>query len=566
MIRTDTSSVSSAGAVAGHAHTLDERLKEIGLKEREREVQDKAYRLGLTYVNLYGFSIATEALGLIPEETAKAAQAICYSYTPHKEIKVATTDPHNDQFLSLLADLGHTHKAPVAVALTSSQSMGYALDRYKAIPKVYAPMRGVEIPEDTLQRFRASITNITDLTARFSEVSLTDLVVLLMAASIAADASDVHIEAEEMQVAVRFRIDGILHTVASIDRERYHALITRLKLLSNLKINIEDRPQDGHVVLHLAGERVDVRVSCLPTAHGESVVMRLLRGNAVQLTFDDLGLGASLAAALKRAIERPNGMLVVCGPTGSGKTTTLYAILKILNQSDTKIITIEDPIEYQIEGINQSQVDPERNYTFATGLRSIVRQDPDVILVGEIRDLETADIALQSALTGHFVFSTLHTNDAAGAIPRFLSMGTKPYLLAPALNEILAQRLVRKACSSCKVPAPLSPAHAERVKAALASLPPQALKDAGVDLEKPLLVTAKGCDACQGIGYKGRIGIYELLSMNPDIERIILSSAISEYQIREISQKLGMVTMLQDGILKAMTGITTLEEVFRVVQ
>jgi len=566
MVKTDTSAIASASAVSSHTHTLDEKLKDIGVRERERETQDQAYRLGLPYVSLYGFSVAPDALALIPEETAKTAQAICYSFTAHKEIKLATTDPHNPNFLALIADLGHAHKTQVSVALTSPHSMGYALDRYKAVPKVYIPPHGVEIPEETLRKFSASLTRVTDLTAKFSEVSLTDLVVLLMAASIVADASDVHIEAEEQQVTVRFRIDGILHTVASIDRERYRALITRLKLLSNLKINVEDRPQDGHVVLHLSGERVDVRVSCLPTAHGESVVMRLLRGNAVQLSFDDLGLGAALEAALKRAIARPNGMMVVCGPTGSGKTTTLYAILKTLNTADTKIITIEDPIEYQIEGINQSQVDPAHNYTFATGLRSIVRQDPDVILIGEIRDLETADIALQSALTGHLVFSTLHTNDAAGAIPRFLSMGAKPYLLAPALNDVLAQRLVRLVCTSCKQPTLLSPEYAEQVKNALASLPPPAAKDAGVDIAKPSFVTAKGCEACQEIGYKGRVGIYELLTMNPDIERIILSGAISEYQIRDIAQKQGMITMLQDGILKAMAGITTLEEVFRVVQ
>lgn len=566
MMKTDATYSSSASTVKSHTKILDDRLKEIGLKEREREVQDHAYKMGLTYVNLYGFSIAPESLGLIPEETARAAQAICYVYTPFKEIWLATTDPHNDHFLALLADIGHAYKVKVTVALTSDQSMSYALERYKTITKVYSPMHGVEIPEDTLARFRASITNATDLTSRFTEVSLTDLVVLLMAASIAADASDVHIEAEEKQVAVRFRIDGILHTVASIDRERYHALVTRMKLLSNLKINVSDRPQDGHVVLHLSGERVDVRVSSLPTAHGESVVMRLLRGNAIQLTFNDLGLGTALSAVLKREIDRPNGMLVVCGPTGSGKTTTLYAILKLLNTPDTKIITIEDPIEYQIEGINQSQVDPNHNYTFATGLRSIVRQDPDIILVGEIRDLETAEIALQSALTGHLVFSTLHTNDAVGAIPRFLSMGAKPYLLAPALNGVLAQRLVRKVCASCNQPSTMPEEYAERVNAALAMLPPQVAKDAGVDVTHPAWVVAKGCSACQMIGYKGRVGIYELLQMNPDIERIILSGVISEYQIREIAQKRSTTTILQDGILKAMTGITTLEEIFRVVQ
>ncbi|MEW6610730.1 MAG: ATPase, T2SS/T4P/T4SS family [Patescibacteria group bacterium] len=543
---------------------LEDRLVEITLKEKENIVQEQALEMGLPYVNLRGFAIAPDALALIPEERAKAARAVCYVYTPHREIHLATVDPHGEHFLELVADLGHTHKASVSVALMSEQSLSYAFELYRMLPKIYVPMHGVDIPEDTLKKFKESITNVMDLTDKFSSVSLTDLIVLLMAASIAVDASDVHIEAEESGVAVRFRIDGILHTVATIDRERYHALVSRLKLLSGLKINVEDRPQDGRATLNLEGERVDVRVSTLPTAFGESIVMRLLRGEAIRLSFDDLGFGALVGGFLKKEVERPNGMIVVCGPTGSGKTTTLYAILRLLNDPSTKIITIEDPIEYKLEGINQSQVDPSHDYTFANGLRSIVRQDPDVILVGEMRDLETVDIALQAALTGHLVFSTLHTNDAAGAIPRFLSMGAKPYLLAPALSDVLAQRLVRRVCSHCALPGPMPQEYAERVQAALSTLPPVVAET--INKQEPKYVTTKGCPACQGIGYKGRIGIYELLRMSSDIERVILSGAISEYQIRDLAAKAGMVTMLQDGILKAMQGITTIDEVFRVAQ
>ena len=262
--------------------------------------------------------------------------------------------------------------------------------------------------------------------------------------------SDVHIEAEEKGIAVRFRVDGILQEVALLDREQWKRIINRIKLIASLKMNVTDQAQDGRFSIFQKNKTIDVRTSTIPTSYGESVVMRLLNPDSISLAFEELGFRAPMLKKLQKEVEKPNGMIITTGPTGSGKTTTLYAILKKLNTKDVKIITLEDPVEYKVEGLNQSQIDYSKDYTFAKGLRSILRQDPDIVMVGEIRDLDTAEIAIQAALTGHVMLSTIHTNDAAGAIPRFLSMGVKPFLLAPALNAIMGQRLVRKICKDCK--------------------------------------------------------------------------------------------------------------------
>jgi type II secretory ATPase GspE/PulE/Tfp pilus assembly ATPase PilB-like protein len=310
-------------------------------------------------------------------------------------------------------------------------------------------------------------------------------------------------------------------------------------------------------------DKMDIRVSTMPTAWGESVVMRLLKSSSVGLSFDQLGLRASAYKRLKREIDKPQGMVVTTGPTGSGKTTTLYAILNTLNTPDTKIITLENPIEYRMVGIAQSQIDHSKDYTFAKGLRAILRQDPNVIMVGEIRDLETAETAVQAALTGHLLLSTIHTNDAAGAIPRFLSMGLQPFLLAPALNAIIGQRLVRKICVDCKTEMTLDLETLERVKAALQNIPENSGEPIP-DVTTLKFYEGKGCTKCNKIGYKGRVGIYEIFTKNPEIEALILSGNVSEYQMKDIKHKAGMLSMGQDGLLKALEGATSVAEVLRV--
>ena len=391
---------------------------------------------------------------------------------------------------------------------------------------------------------------------------MSDVIVLLIAAALKVGSSDIHIEAEENGVVVRLRVDGTLQQAAIIDREKWRRVISRLKVLSKVKINIEDKPQDGRFTIFTSEEKIAVRSSFLPTAFGESVVMRLLHSNSVALSFDSLGLYPRALEILKEEVDKPNGLVLVTGPTGSGKTTTLYAALNHVNKPGTKIITLEDPIEYQLPGINQSQVEEEKGYTFSNGLRSILRQDPDIIMIGEMRDLETTEIAVRAALTGHLVLSTVHTNDAAGAIPRLIDLGIQTYLLTPAINAIVGQRLVRKLCPHCKIQQELTPADEEKIKKILAVISPKA----GIDVPKDPLITYKavGCPECAGIGYKGRTGIYEILVMTQGIKELSSANA-SAFKILQQAVENGMVTMLQDGVLKCLQGITSLEEVYEVI-
>jgi len=542
-------------------NVFNKTQKEIKLKELERATENTANDLGVPYINLFGFSISPEALVMIDEKTAQSLSAICFFYDGSK-IRIGALDPTNEAILKIAEDLGQRYYAEVKIYLISENSFNYAFKLYKSIPKVRKIIRGVEVTENDLNKFSEKFSSFKDLQTEINKAQVTDIVTMIMAAAVKSNASDVHIEAEEEAIKVRYRIDGVLHEAAIMDKDLWKKIISRLKIVAKVKINVTSKPQDGRFSIVMVSDRIDIRASFLPTNFGESVVMRLLRASAVGLDFEDLGIRDRSFQQLKREIERPNGMIITTGPTGSGKTTTLYAVLKKLNNPETKIITIEDPIEYQLKGVNQSQTN--ETYTFAQGLRSIVRQDPDVIMVGEIRDLETAEIAIQAALTGHLVLSTIHTNDAAGTVPRFLSMGTKPFLLAPALNVMIGQRLVRKVCQECKQEVKPEADVLKRIKDILSSLSKEEM--GGIDFDKQKFYVGKGCDACQGIGYKGRIGIYEIMPINEEIEKLILSGKVSEYDMRAVAAKNGMITMVQDGLLKAMDGITSVEEVFRVAE
>ncbi len=420
----------------------------------------------------------------------------------------------------------------------------------------------VKIPPEVVSEIQKKIKTISDFRKEI-EVSLreevTRILEIILGGAINLESSDIHLEPGEEQTKLRLRIDGILQDIMLLDRKIYEGILSRIKLLSGMKLNITDRPQDGRFSIFIGDLSIETRVSTLPAEHGESIVLRILNPKSL-IEIEALGLRKDLLDIFKKEIKKPNGMIIVTGPTGSGKTTTLYAFLRKVQKPEIKIITIEDPIEYHLEGISQTQVDPKKGYDFASGLKSIMRQDPDVILVGEIRDLETASIALQSALTGHLVFTTLHTNDAAGTVARLQALGEKPVNIAPAINIAIAQRLIRKVCQKCVEFKKISSEELKKFKKELSSLKIAKIPKLTSGL---IIPKTKGCRNCNFTGYRGRIGIFEAFLVDDEMEKFILTSpSISE--LREKAIKNGMVTMYQDGLIKVLEKITTIEEVERV--
>lgn len=537
---------------------FQQKMTELDLKAKEDQTEQQAASLGLPFINLTAFPISAEALKTILEAEARAKKIVCFYFTPDN-LKIGCLE-YSEEIQEFAYQLGERHHSKVEIYLISEHSLESALKLYATLPIIKPITKDINITDEELNKFQESIGNLQGLQAMFKNVNITDILTLMIAAALKTNSSDIHVEAEEKGIAVRYRIDGVLHEVATLPKEDWKRFVSRIKLLAGLKINVTDKPQDGRVTLKLSSSSLDVRVSTMPTTYGESIVMRILHSGSKGVTYDNLGLRGEAYERLRHEVERPNGMIITTGPTGSGKTTTMYAILRTLNKPGVKIITLEDPVEIKMAGINQSQVDASRDYTFAKGLRSILRQDPDICMVGEIRDLETAEIAIQAALTGHLMLSTIHTNSASGAIPRFLSMGVKPFLLAPALNAIIGQRLVRRICDSCKKEVTLEKETMDRVLGILEKMPEA--EKSKIDMNNLHFYAGAGCETCSGLGYKGRIGIYEIFTMTKEIEQNILSGQVSEYVIEEIAVKNGMVTMVQDGILKALDKITSIEEVF----
>lgn len=542
---------------------FQEKMQAIDVKQKEQLVALSADELHMPYIDLTGFPIEQETLTLLPKESALDLQMMPFLMSGH-EIRVGVVDPRKPGVQEAAAEIGIRNRANVKTYLISEHSFVNAVKHYDRLPKIRKVVHGVEITEEDISRYRSD-QPLAHFGDRLRMAPLTEIFTMILAGAVDARASDVHIEPEENDVKVRYRIDGILQDVAELPKELWPRVISRVKLLAKLKLNITNRPQDGRVSLILASDTLDVRVSTLPTQYGENIVLRILLSSAVRLNLEELGLRGKAFERLKYQMRLPNGMLVTSGPTGSGKTTTLYAILNRINDKKSKIVTLEDPIEYKLKDISQSQVDPDKGYTFAKGLRSILRQDPDIIMVGEIRDPETADIAVHATLTGHLVLSTIHTNSAAAGIPRFLAMGVQPYLLTSSLNAIMSQRLVRKICEDCREEYALPAEDETRAREILKGLPEHIDGyAANPGMEKLTFFHGKGCASCGGTGYRGRTGIYELLEKNDTIEEMISEGHVAESRIHKVAVEGGMITMVQDGLLKALEGVTTVEEVFRV--
>jgi general secretion pathway protein E len=472
-------------------------------------------------------------------------QRICPVALDGSTLTLATADPSN----SLVTDeLSQALGLTIQLVLASSEAILQAIERSLGVATpLQRLVEGIgHSPEDG-----DAEQDVTQLRDMAFEAPVVRLVSLLIEEAAASEASDIHIEPFEDSLRVRYRIDGILYDQESPPRRLQAALTSRIKLMAEMNIAERRLPQDGRIRVTARGRRVDIRVSTVPTIHGESIVMRLLDRSSIFLPLERLGFARRTADIFGDLIGRPHGILLVTGPTGSGKTTTLYAALDKINAPGLKIITVEDPVEYQLTGVNQIAVKPKIGLTFANGLRHIVRQDPDVIMVGEIRDLETAEIAIQAALTGHLVFSTLHTNDAPGAVARLQDMGCEPYLVSSVLEGVLAQRLVRRICPACR--APHHPSRADLLAIGITEA-------VGVELFK-----GKGCDECRGTGYRSRMGIYELFRVTEEARSLILTKAPTG-AVRRHATEHGMVTLREDAWVKAQAGITTVEEILRVTQ
>jgi len=472
--------------------------------------------------------------------------AVCPVSVEGGQMTVATSDPRNPVVVD---DLRQTTGLSVKLVISSPEAITEAIDRTYDGANASALQRIVEGMDE--ERSGDGDEDVSHLRDMAFEAPVVRLVNLLVENAITAEASDIHIEPFEDTLRIRYRIDGILYDQEAPPRRLQAAVTSRIKIMAEMNIAERRLPQDGRIRVNLHGTRVDIRVSTMPTVHGESIVMRLLQRSSVFLPLDKLGFPADTLKRFESLIKRPHGIILVTGPTGSGKTTTLYGALDKINSPDRKIITVEDPVEYQLKGVNQIPVKPKIGLTFATGLRHIVRQDPDVILVGEIRDLETAEIAIQASLTGHLVFSTLHTNDAPAAITRLQDMGVEPYLVASVLEAVLAQRLVRRICGSCRVQDTPSAADLD----ALGVTAPPGTR----------LFRGKGCEECRGTGYRGRMGIYELFPITEDARSLMLRRAASR-DIRQYAISAGMVTLRMDGWRRACEGLTTVEEILRVTQ
>ena len=521
-------------------------LIELGLVTEAGLVSILAEQLGLEFVDLTEAQVDTSAVAMIPESTARRHNCIPISFDEDQKLVVAMADPAN---VVAIDDMRALTGKDIRTVVATKSDVQSAINRHYRLDHA---------AETLVEEAAAEIKTEHDLEAQLASAGAEDapiikLVNLLITQAVNDRASDIHVEPGEHQLRVRYRIDGVLHEVMNPPKSVQAGITSRLKIMAEINIAERRIPQDGRIGIIVQGKQIDIRVATLPTVYGEKIVMRLLDKSSVLLQLSDLGFLPQNFQRYQQSYRKPYGAILVTGPTGSGKSTTLYATLNILNRPEVNVITVEDPVEYRLPGVNQVQTNPKAGLTFASALRSILRSDPDICLIGEIRDRETAQIAIEAALTGHLVLSTLHTNDAPSALTRLVEMGIEPFLVASSIDCILAQRLARKLCPRCKEA--YEPTEEELKIARFPYDPKEAL---------PTLFRPKGCTTCGTTGYKGRMAIHEVMSVTEEIERMVAENASSE-EMGRMARQQGMLTLRDDGMEKVRQGLTSIEEVLRVV-
>ncbi len=539
--------------------SLDELVENAGIVDATNLSQTKAKLYNVPYVALADLASAPEALAKIPESVAEYYKVLPFKFeAKENRLLVAMANPLDLQTIGFLEAKSGAKIIP---------HMAVEVELVEEIPHRYSQGLSAEVSqvlkESVESESKHRVVDVEKLGEVIREAPIAKIVATILEFAVKARASDVHIEPLEEHTRVRYRIDGILLEKLVLPKKVHEAVVSRIKILAELKIDERRLPQDGRFTFRVEDQEVDLRVSTLPTVDGEKIVMRLLRKTLNVPTLGELGIRGMALKNVEDSIKVPHGIVLITGPTGSGKTTTLYSVLHILNTPKVNIVTLEDPVEYQIDGVNQVQINPKAGLTFATGLRSFLRQDPNIIMVGEIRDNETADLAIQASLTGHLVFSTLHTNSASGALPRLLDMQAEPFLLASSMTCVAAQRVVRKICDECKESYTPPAQIIEEIKQVLGPMYEAYVAKLGG--KPPTLSRGAKCDACGQTGYRGRIGIFEVLKITEKIGKLILERAPA-IQIEKEAVTDGMVLMEQDGYLKALDGMTTLEEVMRVAK
>lgn len=539
-------------------------LIKSGLVDIEDLTKAKAKAYNLNYYSLIGAKISDQVLNLIPAEVAENYKIICFGADRGK-MKVGFTDPENFKAIEAIDFLAKEENLQPEYFLISSLSFETALKHYKTLGKEISQALKIKDEEEVLERAnkKADQAEVEEIT---KSAPVSKIVAVIIRHAVEGRASDIHIEPMQNESRVRYRIDGILHTSLILPKSVHSAIVGRIKVLANLKLDETRMPQDGRIRVNISSKDIDLRISILPLLNEEKVVMRILDVTRGAPTLEQLGFMGAGLKIIKKSLTKTDGMFLITGPTGSGKSTTLFSVLTDLNEEGINISTLEDPVEYFVQGVNQSQVKPEIGFTFASGLRSLLRQDPDVVMVGEIRDNETAELAIHASLTGHFVMSTLHTNDVLGAIPRLLDMAVEPFLLGSTLNIVLAQRLGRKICEYCKTEYKLPAEVVADIKKELANTPLAAINEMmpGFDVKKIKFYKGKGCARCGATGYTGRIALAEVLDVNDKIKEIIMNKQ-TNLTLADLIKNQNFITMKQDGIIKVLLGLTTMEEVLRTI-